>query len=75
MTWLFPKIFAQTGEQARHAFAACPEVNTVGVIFAIGDLWTYRDVFGRYAAVNAITLGHKRELWLLVVKPGQWRGN
>ena len=43
MTWLFSKILIQTGEQARHAFAACPEVNTIGVIVAIGDLWTYRE--------------------------------
>jgi hypothetical protein len=39
----FVKILHQTDQQAHHAFTSYPEVNTLGVIIALGDLWTYRE--------------------------------
>jgi len=41
----FIDVMAQTNEQARHAFASYPRVNTFGMIIAFGDLWTYREYF------------------------------
>jgi len=38
--WAFTKISRQTSQQARHAFASYPEVDTLGVIAASGDCWT-----------------------------------
>jgi len=35
------KILRQTMQQARHAFASYPEVDTLGVIAASGDCWKY----------------------------------
>jgi hypothetical protein len=32
----------QTEQQAYHAFHTFPEVDTLGVIIALGDCWTYR---------------------------------
>ena len=39
--WAFTKISRQTSQQARHAFASYPEVDTLGVITALGDCWKY----------------------------------
>lgn len=39
----FIKVLDQTDQQARHAFASYPEVNTFGLIIALGDHWTYRE--------------------------------
>ena len=41
--WGFLKIFRQTEQQARYAFASYPAVDTLGVIVALGDFWTYRE--------------------------------
>jgi len=39
----FAAVFQQTDQQARHVFASYPEVNTFGLIIALGDCWTYRE--------------------------------
>lgn len=41
--WFFDQVFDQTDQQAVHAFAPYPEINTLGVIAALGDCWTYRE--------------------------------
>lgn len=41
--WFFHEVFDQTDQQAVHAFASYPEINTLGVIIALGDCWTYRE--------------------------------
>jgi hypothetical protein len=41
--WYFDSVLDQTDRQACRAFASCPEVNTLGLIVALGDCWTYRE--------------------------------
>lgn len=41
--WFFFEVFDQTDQQAAHAFASYPEINTLGVIIALGDCWIYRE--------------------------------
>jgi hypothetical protein len=41
--WSFVGVLDQTDQQAHHAFASYPEINTLGVIIALGDCWTYRE--------------------------------
>jgi hypothetical protein len=41
--WFFHEAFDQTDQQAVHALASYPEINTLGVIVALGDCWTYRE--------------------------------
>jgi hypothetical protein len=38
----FARVLDQTNQQACNAFASFPEVNTFGLIIALGDCWTYR---------------------------------
>ena len=39
----FAQVLDQTDQQARYAFAAYPVVNSLSVIVALGDCWTYRE--------------------------------
>ena len=39
--WFFHEVFDQTDQQAVHG--SYPEINTLGVIVALGDCWTYRE--------------------------------
>jgi hypothetical protein len=41
--WDFHNVLDQTDQQARRTFAAYPEVNTLGLIIALGNCWTYRE--------------------------------
>jgi hypothetical protein len=41
--WNFHTVLDQTDQQARRTFATYPEVNTLGLIIALGDCWTYRE--------------------------------
>jgi hypothetical protein len=49
--WYFTGVLDQTDQQARRAFASFPEVNTLGLIVALGDCWTYRE----YARCNMVS--------------------
>jgi hypothetical protein len=39
----FAEVLDQTDQQARNAFATYPVVNSLGLIVALGDCWTYRE--------------------------------
>lgn len=39
----FAEVLDQTDQQARNAFATYPVVNSLGLIIALGDCWTYRE--------------------------------
>ena len=39
----FLKVMDQTDQQACHAFASYPKIDTFGLVVALGDCWTYRE--------------------------------
>lgn len=39
----FAEVLDQIDQQARNAFATYPVVNSLGLIIALGDCWTYRE--------------------------------
>ena len=50
--WFFHEVFDQTDQQAVHAFASYPEIDTLGVIVALGDCWTYREYDRHYMELS-----------------------
>jgi hypothetical protein len=58
--WSFVGVLDQTDQQARHAFASYSEINTLGVIIALGDCWTYRE-YNRHNMKSSPTLSEQND--------------
>ena len=56
----FLSVLDQTDEQARHAFASYPRVNTFGLIVALGNRWIYREYYRKDLSPSPIRTTSER---------------